>query len=445
VAESLEKKTTDQETLLLDYMQQLEKDRGDRRMAHLHLSCLKPSDSSEEIIRTAVSIFEPMASSSDARIFALKNLDLYLFFVNSAYDLVKTNVEEVRELFSDDPLISEEDNSKQKFVTWYDIEQDFDLILQSIQNLAQTEHKKKTKEGGRKDARAALKAKQKIGYPLTPRVLAKVETALARADLSSLVRRQFICRVDTQMVPEKLFSELFISIKDLRETILPDVNLASNRWLFQHLTKTLDKRMLAMLGKSDVIPYSGDLSFNMNVTTVLSPEFITFNEKISAGRRGSLIIEFQKEDIFSDLGAFIFARDFAQNKGYKICIDGLTLETFPILDRKSLGADLVKLIWHPDLTNKGEELNEKIRTMVKFGGGDPIVMCRCDGRDAIDFGRSVGIEIFQGRHVETLIVENNRRLELDKMKNKAESEEKEDDKSDPGARGRQAAGNPGKK
>ena len=284
-----------------------------------------------------------------------------------------------------------------------------------------------------------------MGYPLTPRVLAKVETALARADLSSLVRRQIVCRIDTQMVPENLFSELFISIQDLRETILPDVNLASNRWLFQHLTTTFDKRMLAMLGKADVISYSGDLTFNINVSTVLSPEFKNFDEKISGERRSSLIIELQKEDIFSDLEAYVSARDFAQVKGYKVCIDGLTLEAFSIIDRERLGADLTKLVWNSSLNDSSEELREKTRSIVKLGGGERTIMCRCDNAEAIEMGHSLGIELFQGRHVDALIIENERRVELEKLKKVAENEEEKDDKQESGTRGKQAASNPVKK
>jgi hypothetical protein len=333
---------------------------------------------------------------------------------------VETSVQQVRYLFDDDPLVAEEDNSEQKFSTWYDAEEDFDAILQSVQNLAQAERDRQTEVRGRMDARAALKAKQEKGEPLTPKVLARVETALARADLSNLVRRQFICRIDAQMVPEQLFSELFISIKDLRETMLPDVNLAANRWLFQHLTTTLDKRTLAMLTITESISFSGDVSFNINVATVLSPEFQAFDDNISAGRRGAMMIELQKEDIFCDLGAYVFAREFVQEKGYKVCIDGLTVETISIIDRERLGADLVRVVWHPDLVDGGDELHEKIRFMVKRGGGERIIMCRCDNREAIDFGRSVGIELFQGRHVESLIADDGRRLELLKLKRRIE-------------------------
>jgi len=412
---SPDNQTPGQEKLLLDYMQRLEKHRDDRKVVHLHLSYLRPMNRREQHIRTAVSNFEPLVASMDAQVFTVKNSDIYVIYKTSAHPQVETSVQQVRYLFDDDPLVAEEDNSEQKFATWLDAEEDFDAILQSVQNLAQAERKRQSEVRGRMDARAALKAKQEKGEPLTPKVLARVETALVRADLSNLVRRQFICRVDAQMVPEQLFSELFISIKDLRKTMLPDVNLVANRWLFQHLTTTLDKRMLAMLTETNSFSFSDDVSFNINVATVLSPEFQAFDENISAGRRGAMVIELQKEDIFCDLGAYVFAREFVQEKGYKVCIDGLTVESISIIDRERLGADLVKLVWHPDLADGGEELHEKLRSMVKRGGGDRIIMCRCNNRESIDFGHSVGIELFQGRHVESLIADDGRRLKLLKL------------------------------
>jgi hypothetical protein len=220
-----------------------------------------------------------------------------------------------------------------------------------------------------------------------------------------------------------LFSELFISIKDLRETMLPDVNLVANRWLFQHLTTTLDRRMLSMLTKTDSISFSGDISFNINVATVLSQEFQAFDDNIAAGRRGAMIIELQKEDIFCDLSAYVFAREFVQEKGYKVCLDGLTMETIGFIDRERLGADLAKLIWHPDLADGSDELHSKLKNIVKSGGPDRVIMCRCDNRESVDFGRSMGINLFQGRHIESMIAEDGRRLEMLKLQRRIERSE----------------------
>ena len=222
------------------------------------------------------------------------------------------------------------------------------------------------------------------------------------------------------MVPEPLFSELFISIRDLRETLLPGVNLLSNRWLFQHLTETLDRRMLSMLNKTDRITISGDISFNVNVSTLLTQEFLNFDDSIPAARRGAMIIELQKEDIFADLGAYLFAREFVQAKGYRVCLDSLTLQTMAIIDRRRLGADLAKLIWHPEMVDGGEEVHAEVRDLVSSSGEGTIIMCRCDNREAIDFGKSVGISLFQGRYVENLIAEDNRRRELLRLKRRIE-------------------------
>ena len=409
-----------QENLLLDYIRRLDKHKQGRKVVHLHLSELRPFNRREQHLRTAASNFEPFVKSMDGQLFTLKNADLIFIYKDTIHPQIETSVQQIRYLFSDDPLIVEEDKSDKKFSVWYDAERDFDAILQSVQGMAQAEQKRQTEVRSRMDARAALKAKQEQGEPMTPKVLARIETALSRADLSNLVRRQFICRVDDQMIPEQVFSELFISIKDLRETMLPDINLTANRWLFQHLTTTLDRRMLSMLTKTDSISISGDISFNINVGTVLSKEFQSFDDNIAAGRRGAMIIELQKEDIFCDLASYVFAREFVQEKGYKVCLDGLTVQTVDIIDREKLGADIAKLIWHSDLVDRGEELHAKIRNLVKRGGTDRLVLCRCDNRESIDFGKSVGITLFQGRYIENLIAEDGRRRELLRLKRRIE-------------------------
>ena len=226
-----------------------------------------------------------------------------------------------------------------------------------------------------------------------------------------MVRRQYICSLSRRRVPETAFSEPFISIADLRETLLPGVNLMANRWLFQHLTETLDRRMLSMLSKTDTLTISGDISFNLNVGTLLSQEFQGFDDNLTAGRRGGMIIELQKVDIFANLGAYLFAREFIQAKGYRVCIDGLSYQAMAVIDRERLGADFVKLVWHPEMMDGGDEIHNHIRTMIRYAGEDRVVLCRVDNREAIDFGQSVGITLFQGRHIEHLIAEDNRRKE----------------------------------
>ena len=416
ISSDSQRRQPSQENLLLDYVRRLEKHKGGRKAAHIHLSALRPFNRREHHIRVAANSFETLIKNLQGQLFTLKSSDLFFIYKVEAEGDAETAVQRVRFLFSDDPLLAEEDGGTTGFCTWYDVETEFDEILHNVQGLLDAEQKRQAEVRTDLDTRAALKARQEQGEPLTPEILARVETALSRADLSNLVRRQFICGLGPKDTPEPAFSELFISIKDLRETLLPGVNLTSNRWLFQYLTQTLDRRMLAMLGKTDNITISGDISFNLNVSTLLSPAFLSFDDNITANRRGAMVVELQKVDIFADLGAYLFAREFVQERGYRVCIDGLTRKTMAMIDRERLGADLVKLVWDPELVDEGNETRDKVFSLVKRTGENRVVLCRCDDREAVDFGKSVGITMFQGRHVETLIAEDNRRRELMRLK-----------------------------
>ena len=257
---------------------------------------------------------------------------------------------------------------------------------------------------------AALAPKQGSAEPLTPRLLGRVEQALRRTDVSNMVRRQLVCGVNGDAAPQPVFSELFIATSALRETMMPDVDLAASRWLFHYLTETLDRRMLAMLSKSNDRSINGDISVNLNVSTLLSPEFMQFDDRLIAARRGSIIVELQMNDIFSDLNAFLFARDFVKERGYRICIDGLTHQTIRFINRDKLGADMVKLRWREDLAET--EDRDRICRMVKPMDESTVILYRCDDQSAVEFGQAIGVSMFQGRHIENLITDDNRRQKL---------------------------------
>jgi len=312
-----------QEQLLLEYLRRLENRREGRKAVRINISSLMPANRREHHIRAATNSFEALVSELMGQLFELKNLDLFFVYKGEAHSRVEDTVQKVKFLFSDDPLFDEKARSEAEFVSWYDVETGYDDLIKMVRGMSEDQDAVK-RPATRSNVRAALKARQDHGDPLSPEILGRAVKALQRTDLTSLVRRQFVCGVSKKLVPEPIFSELFISIMDLRETMMPGINLTSNRWLFQYLTESLDKRVLSLLSKTDRFSITGDISFNVNVSTLMSPEFMAFDDGISAARRGSMVLELQKIDIFADLGAFLFVREFCQEKGYRICLDGLT-------------------------------------------------------------------------------------------------------------------------
>jgi hypothetical protein len=388
-----------QENLMLDYIRRLERHRQDRKAVHIHLSDLRAENRRDHHTRIAVSTFDPLIKLMQAQVFSLGNADLMVIYKAQAQDEVEAAVVKLRFLFSEDPLVQEELRTRQStFCTWYALDREYDVVLTLAQKLVQEETARRTSAQDRANGEARF-APRPQGTPFTPELLQRVEAALGQADLANLIRRQAVCALVGKAPPQPVFHELFISIADLRQTLFPSVNVNSSPWLFQQLTETLDRRVLSLLNKHDDRTLESDISINLNVSTILGPEFLVFDDNVKAGMRGTIVLELQKVDIFADLGAYLFARDFAHDRGYRICIDGLSYNQLSFVDRERLGADLIKLVWDPSLAEEKDKKTEALRRI----GVTRIILCRCDNPAAIEFGHSVGITLFQGRHIESLV------------------------------------------
>ncbi|MGY8961779.1 MAG: EAL domain-containing protein, partial [Alphaproteobacteria bacterium] len=187
-------------------------------------------------------------------------------------------------------------------------------------------------------------------------------------------------------------------------TVLPEVNLAGNPWLFQHLTQTLDVRMLKHLEQADDSEIFSSLSINLNIATVLGTDFLEFDSSLRTGSRGTIVVELQPMDVFADFNAFMFARDFLREKGYRVCLDGIGISLFEFIDRKKLGLDLVKLFWSPEIGDSAsEERQNSIRAQITELGRSRVILSRCDNAAAIRTGQELGISLYQGRHVDALL------------------------------------------
>ena len=220
-------------------------------------------------------------------------------------------------------------------------------------------------------------------------------------DLSNLIRRQMVCALLPKVSPQPLFAEVHVALRELADTVVPGVDLTADTWLFQRLAETLDRRLLSCLAKQEPGPPPGPISVNLRLATLLSPEFLKFDHDFRRQTSTPVIVELQLIDIFAELGAYLFIREFVRERGYLMCIDGLHYLHLPLIDRKRLGADLVKMIWSPDLLDVlNEARREELKSAIKRIGVDRMILCRCDSAEAVRWGQSLGIRLFQGHYVE---------------------------------------------
>lgn len=393
------------EYLLLDAVQRLAKNPVGRCAVVMHISELRPDRRRAHHIRIAVNIFELLVKQFAGQIFPLSNGDIVFLCHEIDSVAVDEAVTRVRFLFGDDPLISDVDlDGGDRFATWYDLGVDY-LGFAHYAERMYTEYARRQK----RSARLPGGVQPVELAPMEPQALTQLINATAQADLSNLLRRQAICAVTAGEPPVPVVREIYVSIGDLREAIMPKHDIASDRWLFKYLTQTLDKRVLSLLRRNDDRELSHSVSLNLNVSTLLSPEFLAFDSSLRSGARGTIIVELEKLEIFADIGAYLFARDFVRERGYRLCLDGATFLTLPFIDRERLGLDLVKVFWNPDMAeaDRGGRLADFEAALDRIGK-QRVILARCDTPAAIKFGLAKGIRLFQGRYVDDLLNRRNR-------------------------------------
>jgi hypothetical protein len=388
-----------QEELLRDYAQRLARHRDKRRAVHIHLSRLRPHNRRHHHLRIAANMFESAVAAYEGQLFQLSSADLVLVCKGADVADLDPAVTKIRYLFSEDPLAREDDGESDRFCTWYDLTRDYDNFVKLANDLHAEKEKRRLQA-----ANPGPTAPRKPDVPLDPAELGKVVDALKRADLTNVMRRQPVVALLPRQAPMQVFNELYISIADLKKAVAPGIDLASNRWLFQHLTETLDKRMLALVSHGLESSISSRFSLNLNVATLLSPEFLAFDASLKAAARGTLVIELQAVDIFADMNAYLFARDFVRERGYRLCLDGLSHLSVGLIDRAKLGVDLIKIIWSNDmLDDPTGQRHEDLRSFVTALGESRAILARCDSEEGVRLGEALGIRMFQGRYIDTVI------------------------------------------
>jgi hypothetical protein len=226
---------------------------------------------------------------------------------------------------------------------------------------------------------------------------------------------------------DEIFKEHSISIVGLKKRMSPKVNLFSSPCLFQYLTETLDKRMLAVLGNRDFDKLPFNISINLNVSTVMSRGFQKFDHFVGENT-SKVIVEMQILDIFSDMCSFSQARDTLQERGYRVLVDGINPLALQFFDPTLLKSNFMKINWDPDYDGEvGPDLLKNLRTVIESAGKGDVILARVNANKAIKWGMGLGITNFQGFFIDALMekiggVESQQARVVPKTKEKVEAQ-----------------------
>jgi hypothetical protein len=312
----------------------------------------------------------PLTGAARAQLFQLPNQDLAVVWRGETPTL-RRSLDALRLLFADDPTLPD----PMALVSVLALPADAEPLLRVVAaSLRPRMPPARPALGGRK---------------LDPPTLLALERAIAQADMSRFARREPVVR----LTPEGYrlaWERRFLSDAELFETILPDRTPRAEPWLFRRLTRTLDRRMLALLAAADELRGVPPFSLDLNVASLLGPEFLRFDANLPAALRGQVVVNLHGADMLTDLASFCFARDFVHARGYRLLLRDAGPAQLALLPPARLGLDLVQLRFSAALAVAS--LDDAI---------DPatVILAGVDTAAALGWGREQGIGLYQGRLV----------------------------------------------
>ena len=405
-------KVVRRDTVIFDYLKKLDDAISDYYALFLSIHKLQNQNLRSTEKQALCDTFLNLSEAAKAELFFLPNEDMVVVFNKKCKDEILACLVKVRFILHDDPLIKNADDLEViGFAKIYDLGNEYnkfytvvkETMKASVSLSGSLSNDERTKTS--QNSFGVKKAKKE----LTTDMLAKVQKILSVADFSSFIRRQSVCAIIGNAAPQRVFEEVYVAIPDLRDMLLPDVDLTSNPWLFLSLSETLDKRVLETISRHDDGSLLGNFSVNINVSTILSDAFLAFDDNINVSMRSSIILELQLVDILSDIRSFILAKTFARARGYKVCIDGVSVDKLKYLNRSNLDCDLIKIIWHPSFLDVIHE-DKHFMDYVNKAERAKMIICRIDDPQAVQVGNSLGINLYQGRYVQRLLSGQNRKV-----------------------------------
>lgn len=408
---------------LLETITGLKTEPAGHYVIYFHFSQLMENYKSEYQLKIAVNILQDLFREDEGIIALCQDADLMVLYHGDDRGLIEKAVFQLRYLFVDDPLAYDANGEENRaFSTIYDLGFQWHDAHDLIKTRFMASNRSRDfgprdfapiSQQGRMPAPGPMQGASSAEFyrssaqglqPLNLSRLAMIEGDLRRTDLSQAFRRQPICVVmkDGQVKP--VFEEIYVNIPHLRRIIGANVDFAANKGLFKYLTEVLDIHVLSVLGQRASLYMRSPVSININIDTILSGAFSEFDQRVKLQTRAAVILEIHASDIFADMNAYIAARNLAHNLGYRVCVDGLSRHGFIQMDRQVLDFDLIKLHWNADTKAVlRQEDNRPLIEEVKRVGPARVILCRCDGQQAIEYGQELGITMFQGRYTDRLL------------------------------------------
>lgn len=391
------------------------------RGIHIHFSLLEREHKQPFHRRSIATAFNKLVQSKSGQLFWTSSFDFVFICKDCSLAALDTAFLAARRAVEDSPLIKEyiAAGRDDDLCDWYDLNVDMDRFLKMIDGLKNVTEKKPAPAPSLKSMISNLSqklanveetpkpvattrprydpiARKNTVTPMGPMQLDQLERNLINMEIFQMMENQTAYVIVGDSTPQPIFVEHYISVMKVKEKLLPGYDIFADKWLFQRLTRTFDQKLMQTLPATDLIR-DQVISININVETILTPEFDKFITKFKQKNNQPLILEMGLFDVVSDIQRYYDARDKLTALGCRISLDAMDAQSLALLDRDLMAVDFLKINWKPHYKKLlGGPLEKKIISAIAAQGSMRIILCHCDTEDALKFGKTVGIHMYQG-------------------------------------------------
>ncbi|MGB0671220.1 MAG: EAL domain-containing protein [Rhodospirillales bacterium] len=218
----------------------------------------------------------------------------------------------------------------------------------------------------------------------------------------AFIRSQEVAVIRPPLPIYSIMKEYFVSMDLLKRHILAEVELRGMGNRFSQLTITLDRLLLG--GFNDLNPGGEPCSINVNVETIFTRTFETFLKSVPKDSMENVLFEFRQANILQNFDEFRVASDLLRARGATLAVDAVFPEAVGLLNLDRLDCKMVKIFWRQGAEAVLPEHAKDIKRMLD--AGIDVVLARIDDRQAVELGHRLGINMFQGFHIDDRLKED---------------------------------------
>lgn len=301
----------------------------------------------------------------------------------------------VTRLLSVLPVAKEEARGQESFLLTYQMPRDYTLLRERANHYIEVARTAKSLPS---DAPADALRSESARGPLTAWSVDQIGKLLDEIDIRNYARTQSIYHLDESNLWRAISEEYFVSFDDLRRERFPKLDLITPEHLFFALCEMLDQKLLSVLTEAHATIARRNLHFNLSVASVIGNVFARFTHSVPHEQRGLIAFELHRGDLFQDFARTLSAIDVLHREGFKVALDSVTPDMLPYLNLSAFHVDHLKINVSGD---RVALLSEKaVQKALQQIPPEKLIFFRCDNDQALQMGRSFGVRLFQGWHID---------------------------------------------